>query len=61
MLLQVLAREAGLEETYETEGDVPDELLRDIAAQEDVTADDATGYNLRVLATEADLGNHINP
>ena len=46
---------------YETEGEAPDELLRDTAAQKDVTADDAAGYDLRMLATEADLGSHIFP
>ena len=48
-------KESAAEEVDEIEGKAPDNLLRDTATQEDVTADDAAGHNLRELAKEAGL------
>ena len=45
-----LQSELAKEETYETEGDVPEEMVRDTAAQEDITADDATVHDLLPLS-----------
>ena len=63
--------ESAGKEIGETEEEAPDELLRHTAAQEDVNRLQAgllgqppqvvASGNLRVRATEADLGNLIDP
>ena len=48
-------KESTVEEIDKTEGEAPDELLRDTAAQEEVTADAAAGHDLREVAEDAGL------